>query len=242
PCPATGILTSRHFPEEFQGNFLNLNVISFLGVYRVKVSEEGSGLKGETLQHLIHSDDPNFRPVAISTGPDGAVYFVDWHNPIIGHMQHHLRDPNRDKQHGRIYRITYEGRPLMEPAKIDGQPIPALLDLLKEPENQTRELAKIELGNRNTAEVLSAVKSWVAKLDKGAPEYEHHMMEALWVHQWHNVVNEELLRRMLKSPEPRARAAAARVLCYWRDRVSDSLNVFRAIAEDESPRVRLEAV
>src|SRR5262249_12242093 len=24
PCPATGILTSRHFPEEFQGNFLNL--------------------------------------------------------------------------------------------------------------------------------------------------------------------------------------------------------------------------
>jgi len=35
PCPGTGILTSRHFPEEFQGNFLNLNVISFQGVFRV---------------------------------------------------------------------------------------------------------------------------------------------------------------------------------------------------------------
>ena len=23
------------------------------------------------------------------------------------------------------------------------------------------------------------------------PAYEHHMMEALWVHQWHNVVDAE---------------------------------------------------
>ena len=34
---APGMLTSRHFPEEFQGNFLNLNVIGFQGIYRVKV-------------------------------------------------------------------------------------------------------------------------------------------------------------------------------------------------------------
>ena len=242
PCPATGILTSRHFPEEFQGNFLNLNVIGFLGVYRVNVSEDGSGLKGETLTHLIEGSDPNFRPICISTGPDGAVYFADWHNPIIGHMQHHLRDPSRDKQHGRIYRITYEGRPLMEPAKIDGQPVPALLDLLKEPENQVREWAKIELGERETDEVISATKKWAAALDKNDPEYEHHMMEALWVHQWMNVVDRELLNRMLNSPEPRARAAAGRVLCYWRDRVPNSLDLFRKLAEDEHPRARLEAV
>ncbi len=242
PCPATGILTSRHFPEEFQGNFLNLNVISFQGIYRVKVSEDGSGLQGQTLENLISSTDPNFRPICISTGPDGAIYFCDWHNPIIGHMQHHLRDPNRDHGHGRIYRITYEGRPLLKAPKIAGQPIPALLDLLKEPENQTRELAKIELEGRDTTQVLNAVNQWIGTLDKNSPDYEHQMMEALWVHQWHNVVNESLLRRMLKSPDYRARAAAAHVLCYWRDRVSDSLELFRAAAEDESPRVRLEAV
>ena len=43
-------------------------------------------------------------------GPDGAIYFLDWQNPIIGHMQHNLRDPSRDRTHGRIYRVTYEGR------------------------------------------------------------------------------------------------------------------------------------
>lgn len=242
PCPATGILTSRHFPEQFQGDFLNLNVIGFQGIFRAKVSEDGSGLKGETLEHIVSSTDPNFRPICISTGPEGAIYFCDWHNPIIGHMQHHLRDPNRDKVHGRIYRMTYPSRPLLKPAKIHGQPIPALLALLKEPENQTRELAKIELCGRNTSEVIAAVKKWITTLDKKDPAYEHHMMEALWVHQWHNVTDRELLGRMLASPDHRARAAAARVLCYWRDRVSDSLALFAKVAEDPHPRVRLEAV
>lgn len=242
PCPATGILSSRHFPEELQENFLNLNVISFQGIFNVKVTEEGSGLKGTTQPNLISSTDPNFRPIAVAVGPDGALYFADWHKPLIGHMQHHLRDPNRDDRHGRIYRITWPGRPLLKPAKIDGQPIEALLELLKEPENGTRELAKIELGERDTAAVIAAVKQWAARLDSNDPAYQHHLMEALWVHQWHNVVNVELLDRMLKSPEPRARAAAARVLCYWRDRVPDSLQRFMTLATDPSPRVRLEAV
>src|SRR5688572_18499989 len=242
PCPGTGILTSRHFPEEFQGNFLNLNVISFQGIYRVKVTEEGSGLKGETMEDLISSSDPNFRPSAVSIGPDGAIYFTDWHNPIIGHMQHHLRDPNRDKQHGRVYRITYEGRPLLKPKKIHGQPIPALLDLLKEQEDSVRELAKVELGKHDSQQVAAAAKKWASALDKNDPAYEHHMTEALWVHQWHNVVDTDLLRRMLRSPEPRARAAATRVLCYWRDRVSDTLGLLQNLATDEHPRVRLEAV
>jgi azurin len=242
PCPGTGILTSRHFPEDWQGNFLNLNVISFQGCYRVKVKPDGSGLGGESLPDLFYSEDPNFRPTFINVGPDGAIYFADWHNPIIGHLQHHIRDPNRDHAHGRVFRITYEGRPLMKLAKIDGQPVAALLELLKEPENQTRELAKVELDKHDSNEVIPAVKQWTLTLDRKDPAYEHHMTEALWVHQWHNVVDPDLLGRMLRSPEPNARAAATKVLCDWRDRVPDVLALLRKQAADESPRVRLEAV
>jgi putative heme-binding domain-containing protein len=47
---------------------------------------------------------------------------------------------------------------------------------------------------------------------------------------------------VLQSPEWHARAAAAHVLCYWRDRVPDALDLFKKLAADEAPRVRLEAV
>ncbi len=242
PCAGTGIISSRHFPEEFQGNFLNCNVIGYQGIFRAKVTEDGSGLKGETLAGLVKSSDPNFRPVAVNTAPDGSIYFLDWANPLIGHMQHHLRDPNRDKRHGRIYRITYAGRPLLKPASVDGQPIAKLLNLLKTPENDVRIRAKLELSKHASAKVVAAVAQWTASLDPKDKDYEHQMTEALWVHQWHNVVNEELLKRMLRSPDYRARAAATRVLCYWRDRVNDPLALLEVQANDESPRVRLEAV
>ncbi|MBU6399781.1 MAG: HEAT repeat domain-containing protein, partial [Verrucomicrobia bacterium] len=214
----------------------------FQGIFRVKVTEDGAGLKGETLEPLVKSDDPNFRPVAVGVAPDGSVYFLDWSNQLIGHMQHHIRDPNRDHIHGRIYRITYPSRPLLKPAAIDGQPIPALLELLKVPENDVRTRAKIELGKHDPAAVIAAVKKWIPTLDPHDPAYEHHLMEALWVHQWMNVVDEDLLKRMLRSPNYHARAAATRVLCYWRDRVHDPLGLLAVLARDQSPRVRLEAV
>ena len=47
---------------------------------------------------------------------------------------------------------------------------------------------------------------------------------------------------MLASPDFRARAAATRVLCYWRDRVPDALELLKKQAADPHPRVRLEAV
>ena len=242
PCPGTGLVSSRHFPEEYQGNFLNCNVIGFQGIFRVKVSEDGSGLKGETLEDLVQSDDPNFRPSAVDVAPDGSIIFLDWHNPIIGHMQHNIRDPNRDHAHGRIYRITYEGRPLLKPAIIAGEPIDKLLALLQEPEDGVRRRAKIELGARDTAQVVAATQAWAGQFDPQKTDDQHPLMEALWVHQWHNVVNEPLLRQMLRSPEPRARAAAVRVLCYWRDRVSEPLALLQAAANDPAPRVRLEAL
>ena len=45
---------------------------------------------------------------------DGALYISDWHNVIIGHMQHNIRDPKRDHNHGRVYRMIYTKKPLQE--------------------------------------------------------------------------------------------------------------------------------
>ena len=113
---------------------------------------------------------------------------------------------------------------------------------MKLPENGERTLAKVELGKHDSREVIAALDQWVAGLDKNDPTYEHNVLEALWVHQWHNVVDVNLLRRELTSPEPRARAAAVRVLCYWRDRVPEALALLKKAANDDDARVRLQAV
>ncbi len=242
PCPGMEILSSRQFPDSMQGNLLVPNVIGFLGILQYKISETNAAFRGTEVEPIVQSDDPNFRPSDVKIGPEGAIYFLEWQNPIIGHMQHHLRDPSRDHIHGRIYRITCAERPLLKPAKIAGQPIPALLDLLREPGDRTRSRARIELGGRDTKQVIAALETWLSKLDSMDANHQHDLTEGLWLYQSHNVVNEPLLRRMLRSPDYHARAAATRVLCYWRDRVPNALALLKVQANDEHPRVRLEAV
>ena len=116
PAPASRSSRSRHFPDECQGNLLVANVIGFQGILRYKLHDKGASFDGtEELEPIVivHRSELPARPTSRS-GPDGAIYFIDWHNPIIGHMQHNLRDPSRDRTHGRIYRVTYDGRPLSQ--------------------------------------------------------------------------------------------------------------------------------
>ena len=217
PVPSSGILSSSHFPERNQDNFLILNVIAFLGIkqYTLAYETETGDVNGTETNDLLVSSDPNFRPSDFEIGSDGALYVADWANAIIGHMQHNVRDPNRDHEHGRIYRITAQGRPLQEHIPIDGRPIPELLAALESPVNGIRHRARIELSERNSAEVIAATEEWLQRFDVTSEADAHHILEALWVHQQHNVVNRDLLNLVLYSPVPHARIAAQRVEQLW---------------------------
>jgi putative heme-binding domain-containing protein len=245
PSGGMEILSSKHFPPEFDENLIVTNCIGFQGILRYKLSDQGGSLVGQELEPILSSRDPNFRPVDAKTGPDGSLFFIDWQNPIIGHMQHNIRDPNRDRVHGRIYKVTCEGRSLDSPAPIAHEPIKALLDLLLSSEDRVRSRAKIELGGRDPKEVIAALDHWVAQLPSqklSEEDFEHARLEALWVHQYENIVDPKLLMEVLHSPDFRARAAAVRVLCTWRDRIPDALELLKKAAADDQPRVRLEAV
>lgn len=242
--PTSGLefVSSRHFPEEFQGDFLINNTIGFLGTKGHSLTDDGTGYKSRHRQDLLRSEDKNFRPVDLEFAPDGSLYIADWHNILIGHMQHNARDPLRDHVHGRIYRITYPSRPLVEPVKVANAEIAALLENLKLPESRTRSRTRSELRGRNAQEVLTQLKSWVAKLDKNDPDYEHQLLEALWVSWGLNKVDQQLLRQLLKAKDYHARAAAVRVLRYTGHQVSDQADLLMQSAKDEHGRVRLEAI
>jgi len=242
--PTSGLefLWSRHFPDEVQGDMLINNTIGFLGTKQHAVTDDGTGYKTKFRQDLVMSEDRNFRPVDMEIAPDGSLYIVDWHNILIGHMQHNARDPLRDHVHGRIYRVTYPSRPLVTPAKIDGASVETLLDNLKLPEYRTRYRTRRELRGRNAAEVLPKITQWVAGLDKNDPKYEHHVLEALWVTWGLNKVDQTLLRQMLKAKDYHARAAAVEVLRFTGHQVKDQATLLMQAAKDANSRVRLDAV
>ena len=236
PVPSSGIISSAHLPPRMEGNFIILNVIAFLGIkqYTLDFNEVTGDVTGTEAADLLASSDPNFRPTDFEIGDDGALYVADWANAIIGHMQHNIRDPARDHTHGRIYRISAPDRPLQAHVELDGQPIPVLLTALQHPVNGVRQRARVELSERPTAEVISETEAWMAQWDPSEPDHAHHLLEALWVHQQHNVENRDLLDLVLNSPVAHARIAARTVERMWEHNAAAPVRMSSADAEPDA--------
>lgn len=242
PTSGSEFVSSRHFAEDIQGHFMINNSIGFLGTSLHDVWEEGSGVFGKHIGDLVASTDPNYRPVDLEFAPDGSLYIVDWHNALIGHMQHSARDPNRDVDHGRIYRVTHKTRPLVKPAKVAGASLNELLENLKLPEYRTRYRTRREIRGHSAKKVLPAVRKWAASLDKKDPNYDRLLCEALWVTWAQNQVDENLLNQVLNSKRYEARAAGVHVLRYAYSKIPNSTELFMKAAQDPHLRVRLEAI
>jgi len=217
PVAANVIISSENFPKSMQGNILVCNTIGYLGLkqYDLERNSRSGEVWGEPTTDLLFSADKNFRPTDAVFGEDGALYIADWHNVIIGHMQHNIRDPNRDHERGRIYRMVSTERPLQTPAKIAGASLEQLMANLENPIDGIRHRTRVELSGRDTGPVIAAANEWLTQFDPTSKEDAHHFLEALWVHQQHNVLNDELLEIVLKSPEPHARNAAKTVEHLW---------------------------
>ena len=166
---------------------------------------------------------------------------VDWHNALIGHMQHSARDPNRDHEHGRIYRVTYPARALVEPAPVAGESIDLLLTRLTVPEYRTRYRAHRELRGRPAKEVLPAVTRWVAGLDPDSQDYERFLLEGLWVTWGQRQVDPALLERCLTGKSHKLRAGAVRVVRHEFRHIPNHVALLKRAASDPNARVRLEA-
>ncbi len=242
PVAATGILSSEHFPESNQGNFLICNTIGVLGVLQHEVHYDGADISAVEIEPIVTSSDQNFRPTDVEIGGDGALYISDWCNVLIGHMQHNMRDPNRDHRHGRIYRVTAKGRDLLTPIKMIGKPIDEVLEHFHSKTNAIRYRARLELSARTRDEIATQVEPWAAKLDVSNPNDAQALLECLWTFEEQRLPNGKLLATLMQATEPRVRAAAIRTLGHWGETVSDWKQLLMAAAQDESPLVRAEAV
>ena len=180
-------------------------------------------------------------------GPDGAIYIADWYNPIIQHGEVDFRDERRDRVHGRIWRVTAKGRPLLPRTDFTKLSTAALLEQLQRPEGHAQAMARRVLFERGGREVREALRTWTAGLQPAAADFHLLQLEALRL--WQGLddgtaadVQLPLLKALLAAPDPRARAAAARVVVDWADRLEQPVELLAASVDDPEPCVRLEGV
>jgi putative heme-binding domain-containing protein len=235
------MINGRHMPESMRGQFV-LNDYKSNTVRRFALTPAGSGFKLDWKESVLKSSHRNFRPVDIRIGPDGAIYIADFYNTIICHQDDYFRDPTRDLHHGRIWRLSVKDSPLAPKPKIVGESIDELLEQLKSPERWTRQQVKFELGKRDTSEVGEAAVRWARRLKNDDKSYERHQFETLALCATIESVQPQLLRRVLRAKDHRARAFAARIVGRWQDRLSNPVEWLAMAANDPHPQVRLEAV
>ncbi|MCM8535468.1 MAG: c-type cytochrome [Lentisphaeraceae bacterium] len=242
PTAGNEIITSRHFPDEMQGDYIIANCIGFHGIKRHRFKDEGAGFTTEEMPDLLNSTDPNFRPVDLKFAPDGSLYICDWFNPLIGHMQYAFSDKRRDNENGRIWRLVYKKKALVDKPVVAKASVEQLLESLKLYEDKARYNARRELRERPLEEVAGKLQEWISDLDTSHQDYELHRLEALWLKQSLKLVDTQLLKDVLNSKDYRARAAAARVIRYWKSGLPDYMQVHEKLINNKHARVRMQAV
>jgi putative heme-binding domain-containing protein len=240
---AAEFISGGHMPERWQGSIV-ANDFRANRTVRYELEENGSGYTAKEVETVLHSKHRSFRPVDLKMGPEGALYVVDWYNPIIDHGEVDFHHPSRDKAHGRIWRVTAKASPLLKRDKIAGARAEDLLDFLKSPAEYTREQARRELASHSPEKLVPLLKEWLNKLDKEDPGYEHHRLEALWLIVSLRAAEPALAGELLRSSLPQVRAAAVRAVANWSPRAGpiDKISLFAQAIEDPHPRVRLEAI
>ena len=235
------IVSGRHLPEDWQGDLLT-NDFRGNRVCRFKVTQSGSSYSARLMPDLIRTRHVAFRPIDIKMGPDGAIYIADWYNPIIQHGEVDFRDPRRDHVHGRIWRVTAKGRPLVTRWKPQQATISQLVRSLASPEMWVRRQARRTLQERpldQREKIVSELDRWCEQIDPRHANADSLALEALWTYQAFDVIRDDLLARLLDSPDPRIRTAACRIATGYPASCQREL---AARVRDSHPRVRLEAV
>jgi len=232
---------NSHWPTNHQGELVSGGYLQNT-VERFRIFAQGASFGADRLLPLVESTNTAFRIVDLRFGPDGALYLCDWCNPVIGHYQASFRHPDRDKTHGRIWRITANNRPTVAWQPLEKVPITQLVEALLSPERWNRQLAKRILQDRPAADVLRVLDFRNSQLTPGIAAAEPAMLEYLGVYAALEVVRRDLVALATAASAPELRAFGARVIGHWADRLEKPLELLAPMADHTDLGVRLEVI
>lgn len=246
------IVRAHRLPADIQGDLLYGEPIARI-VRRVKpvVSEGVTQLRNAYLySEFIKSTDPLFRPVDMTTAPDGTVYITDMYRGIIQqatwsgpgtYLRKRIEQYGLDRVHsrGRIWRLRYEGmdRDRTQPRMLEESPA-QLVAHLGHPNGWWRDTAQQLLVLQQDRSVVPALQQ-LARTSSTLVERFH----ALWTLEGLGALDAALVRSLMKDPNPRMRIQAVRAsetLFKGGDRsLADD---YRALTGDADVNVAIQAL
>jgi putative membrane-bound dehydrogenase-like protein len=226
------------WPKGYDGVMYVANPITSK-VNAVRQHREGSGYRLEKLEDFVSCDDPFFRPIAMTMGPDGCLYVVDWYNKIISHNEVARNHPDRDKQSGRIWRIKPKG---FVPQAVPDYTKLSSADLIARLGSKVTADAHLAwqtlADRRDEGEALEGALAAIAQ-DASAPAARR--IQALWVLAEHGRKVGPLAERLLADTNRNVRREAVNALRHlgaW----APHFEALAALSADPDAEVRAAAI
>jgi mono/diheme cytochrome c family protein len=207
---------------------------------------------------FIKSLDPLFRPVDITTAPDGTVYITDMYHGIIqvgnftrpgSYLRARVEQYELDKviHKGRIWRLVYDGvkpdrsdrltRDRIRPRMHDETPA-QLVTHLSHPNGWWRDTAQQLLILKQNTSVVPALRT-ILKTSPNLLARFH----ALWTLEGLGALQPALARQLMEDPEPRMRIQAIRASeTLYKAGDKSFATDYKALTKDQNIDVVIQAM
>lgn len=229
------------FPEAFRDVAFLANPITS-SVNAVKIVRNGDGtVSASHLPDLLTSDDDWFRPVNMEFGPDGCLYIADWYNKIVSHNELPTTHPDRDKTHGRIWRIRHVSQEPKDIPDFYKMPGSALPEHLRAPSLWAKRAAWHQIADRPQDETKALVPAITAiAADRTADEITR--IHALWCLESLQHYDAALMANLLAEASGNVRREAVRSLSSFKLSGTEIAVLVKISAGDSDPMVRSQVL
>jgi mono/diheme cytochrome c family protein/glucose/arabinose dehydrogenase len=227
-CAPT-VYRGDRLPADLHGNVFVAEPTANL-VSRLVVTDDGGTLRARKAYdrtEFITSTDERFRPVNLSSGPDGTLYVVDMYRGIIQHhayITEYLRDQILARKLeqpiglGRIYRVVHETTKRDTRSGLSGSAPAQLVEALSDPNGWWRDTAQQLLVERRVSSVAPAL----VELIDNARDWRTRL-HALWTLDGIDAIEPPVVERALTDRSRDVRAAAVRISERWLGEASHPL-------------------
>ncbi|MBA4148145.1 MAG: c-type cytochrome [Verrucomicrobia bacterium] len=230
------IYQGDNWPEEYRGNIFIGNIAG----QRINMDipeRKGSGFVATHAPDPINFNDSWSQVINFRTGPDGAVYFIDWYDK----QQCHNNNPNdHDRSNGRIYKISY-GEPKFEKVDLQKLSDEKLMKLLASRNNWQARHAQRILQERHKDPKGKVASGLIKMLNGNVPTDQK--LRALWTLSSIGSLSQQLGIKLYKNTDEYVRAWTVQLLIEGSRSSSDLVAIgnelVRMAREDKSPIVRL---